>query len=173
MRLSAGIWQTVYNGRPVVAGRWTLKEVLQGKPLKHPSHALFVHFPSALLPMTFAFDVISRLFGDATFVRAAFYDICAGLLLALPAVVTGLVDYLPMVPGSRKRRLGTRHLIGQVTAVTLFLLSFVFRLGHVDDGGTPWAALVLAGAGFLALAAGNYFGGELVYRQGMRVSTDL
>jgi uncharacterized membrane protein len=171
-RHSSKVWTSLYNGRPII-GRWTLKEALQGKPLGHPSHALMVHFPGALLPTAFVFDVISRIGGDNSFVRAAFYDIAVGLLVALAAVVTGLVDYLPMVQGSTKRRLGTSHLRAQVTAVSLFFVSFLLRAGDLDADETAWAPLILAGAGAAVLALGNFFGGELVYRQGMRVSTDL
>ncbi len=78
-----------------------------------------------------------------------------------------------MVQGSTKRRLGTSHLRAQVTAVALFFVSFLLRAGDLDAGGTAWAPLILAGAGTAVLALGNFFGGELVYRQGMRVSTDL
>jgi uncharacterized membrane protein len=157
----------------VLAGRWTVKDVLQGKPLKHPSHALFVHFPSALLPIAFLFDVLSRFTDENALVRAAFYNVCAGLLLAVPAIITGLVDYLPMVRGSRKRHLGTNHLRGQLLAMSGFVGSLLLRLGHVDAGATPWAALAFAAIGVAGIMVGNYFGGELVYRQGMRVSTDL
>ena len=101
----------MWSQRPLVAGRWTLKDVVQGKPLRHPSHPLFVHFPSALLPAAFIFDVLSRIDADLTFTRAAFYNISLGLTVAGFAAITGLVDYLPMVGGSRKKVLGTRHLI--------------------------------------------------------------
>ena len=165
--------QRLYSGQTLVLGRWTIKEAIQGKPLNHPSHALFVHFPSALLPVAFAFDVISRLDADATFVRAAFYDISVGLLVAIGAIITGLADYVGMIGGSKKRQLGTIHLRAQVVALALFFASFLLRTGDMDATQTAWASLVLAGLGTMTLAVGNYFGGELVYRQGMRVSTDL
>ncbi len=40
--------QSLWNQRPLVAGRWTLKDVVQGKPIGHPSHPLFVHFPGGV-----------------------------------------------------------------------------------------------------------------------------
>jgi len=45
--------QRFWSGTPVLAGRWTLKEAIQGKPIHHPTHALFAHFPAALLPVAF------------------------------------------------------------------------------------------------------------------------
>jgi uncharacterized membrane protein len=163
----------MYSRRPIVAGRWTVKDILQGKPLRHPSHALFVHFPSALLPVALLFDLLARLGANQSFVRAAFYDLCVGLLLALPAVLTGLVDYLPMVRGSRKRQLGTRHLRWQLLALAAFGLSLLLRLDHLEATATPWPALIAAAAGTAGIVAGNFYGGELVYRQGMRVSTEM
>jgi uncharacterized membrane protein len=164
---------SIWSQRPVVAGRWTLKDVVQGKPFGHPSHPPFVHFPSALLPAALIFDVASRLDADLTFTRAAFYNIALGLVVAVFAAATGLVDYLPMVGGSRKKVIGTRHLIAQLSAVSLFAASLLLRAFDIDATRTPLAPMLLAAAGAVGLTIGNYFGGTLVYRQGMRVSVDL
>ncbi len=161
---------SIWSQRPVVAGRWTLKDVVQGKPFGHPSHPPFVHFPSALLPAALIFDVASRLDTDLTFTRAAFYNIALGLVVAVFAAATGLVDYLPMVGGSRKKIIGTRHLIAQLCALALFAASLLLRTFDIDATRTPWVPMLLAAAGAVALTIGNYFGGTLVYRQGMRVS---
>ncbi len=164
---------SIWSQRPVVAGRWTLKDVVQGKPFGHPSHPPFVHFPSALLPAALIFDVASRLDADLTFTRAAFYNIVLGLVVAVFAASTGLVDYLPMVGGSRKKIIGTRHLIAQVCALGLFAASLLLRTFDFDATQTPPAPMLLAAGGAVVLTIGNYFGGRLVYRQGMRVSVDL
>jgi len=163
--------QRFWSERPVL-GRWTLREAIQGKPIRHPTHSLFVHFPSALLPVSFAFDVVSRIHPDETLARAAFYNVAVGLAMAAGAVVTGLVDYLPMVSGSRKKRLGTYHLLAQAPAMALFAVSLALRGADFNADRTGLAPLVLAGVGTLGIMVGNYFGGELVYRQGMRVSVD-
>jgi len=165
--------QQLWDARPIVAGRWTLKETIQGKPIRHPSHPLFVHFPSALLPAAFIFDIVSRIEPDLTFTRAALYNIAFGLAMAVGAIITGLVDYLPMIGGSHKKKLGTYHLLAQAPAMVLFAVSLSLRVGDLDAEQTGLAALVLAGLGTLGIIVGNYFGGELVYRQGMRVSVNL
>ncbi len=165
--------QRLWNETPIVAGRWTVKEAIQGKPIRHPTHTLFVHFPSALLPVAFAFDIASRVHADQALARAAFYNVAVGLGMSLGAVVTGLVDYLPMIGGSRKKKLGTYHLLAQAPAMALFAISLGLRATDIDAEQTGLAALALAGLGTLGILVGNYFGGELVYRQGMRVSVDL
>jgi uncharacterized membrane protein len=161
-----------WRERPVLAGRWTVKDVVQGKPFGHPSHAMFVHFPSALLPAAFVFDIASYVDADLTLTRAAFYNIAFGLSVAVFAAATGLVDYLPMVGGSRKKQIGTYHLVAQLAAVSAFALSLVIRAFDYDADQTPVAALLPAAAGAVAIAIGNYFGGTLVYRHGVRVSVD-
>ena len=158
--------------RPVVAGRWTVKDIVQGKPLGHPSHPMFVHFPSALFPVALVLDVISVFEPSLMLTRAAFYNIAAGLLMAGGAALTGLVDYLPMVGGSRKKKLGTYHLAAQLTAVSAMALSFLARTFDFHADSTGAVPLALAAVAVSALFVGNYFGGILVYRQGMRVSTE-
>ncbi len=165
--------KTIWNERLIIAGRWTLKDLIQGKPLGIAAHPIFVHFPAALLPAAVVFDVVSLIKADITLTRAAFYDIAFGLAVACGAVVTGLVDYLPMVGGSRKKALGTYHLIGQIVALSCFGLSLLVRAFDFDAEQTPWLALLLAGVGVIALSIANHFGGQLVYHQGMRVSVDL
>ena len=87
----------------------SVKEIIQGKPLGHPSHPLFVHFPSALFPISLAFDIASWVLSEPALVKAAFYNIAAGVALAIPALLTGFVDYFGMVPKSRKHRVATWH----------------------------------------------------------------
>ena len=148
-----------------------LKDVLQGKPLGHPSHPMFIHFPTALFPTAVLFDVLSWLLTEPELVRAAFYNVAVGLAGAAFAIVTGLVDYLGMVPRSRKHQVTTWHLLLNVPVVLLFALSLGLRAPQLDAARTPVYILVISALALPALVVGNYLGGELVYRMGMRVNT--
>ncbi|GBD07973.1 hypothetical protein HRbin22_00199 [Candidatus Thermoflexus japonica] len=152
-----------------IGGGWTLREVLQGKPIGHPTHALVIHFPAGLWPAALLFDLLSWIRPDPTLVRAAFYDILLGLGMAGVAILTGLLDFLPTVPGSRKRRLGWQHLLAQVGATTSFAVSAGLRALDPGSARTPILPLALAFLGVGLLLLGNFLGGELVYRHGMRV----
>jgi hypothetical protein len=55
---------SIGSQRTLVAGRWMLTDVVQGKPFGHPGYPPFVHFPSALLPVALIFDVVFRLDAD-------------------------------------------------------------------------------------------------------------
>jgi len=148
-----------------------MKDFIQGKPLGHPSHPIFIHFPSGLLPVSLALDIASWGLDEPALVKAAFYNIVAATALAIPAFLTGFVDYFGMVPGSGKHRVATRHWMLEVTMVLVLALSLGLRALALDNPQTPIPLIALSFVGVLLLAVGNYFGGELVYRLGMRVNT--
>ena len=151
--------------------RRSLINVVQGKAIGHPSHVLFVHHPGALFPTSLIFDILSHLMEEPSLVKAALYNVAAGLGFALFAVVTGFVDYFGMISGSAKHRVGTRHWMVILTAIALFSLSLGFRAVEFDAPRTPWYIIGISFAATPMLLLGEFFGGELVYRMGMRVST--
>ena len=149
----------------------SIKDVLQGKPLGHPSHPMFVHFPTALFPTSLLFDILSWAITEPDLVRAAFYNIAVGLAGSAIAILTGFVDYFGMVSGSKKHRVTTWHMLANLPMVLIFAISLGLRFLELDATRTPLYILVLSLIGLPLLVVGNYFGGELVYRMGMRVST--
>lgn len=151
--------------------RWTLKEIVQGKPLGHPSHAMFIHFPVAFYIGALAFDVLSRAGAFPQAPIAATWLIIAAFAGSLFAVVTGLVDWWGMVPGSRKRRWATRHMLLQLTTAAFFIANLWVRWPdrHQAESEVLW--IVLGAAGVVVLTIGQWMGGVLVYEMGMRVST--
>src|ERR687892_926202 len=85
--------------------RWTLKEFVQGYPLGHPSHPMFVHFPVALYIFCLVLDVMSVLWDFPVAPLAATWAILGAFAGSLFAVITGLTDYLGMARGSRIKRI--------------------------------------------------------------------
>jgi uncharacterized membrane protein len=150
---------------------WTLKEIVQGKPLGHPSHAMFVHFPVAFYIGALAFDVLSRVGHFPQAPIAATWLILGAFAGSLLAVITGLIDWLGMVPGSRKRRWATKHMLLQLGAAAFFIANFAVRWTdrHQAEADVLW--IVLGALGVAVVLVGNWFGGVLVYEMGMRVST--
>jgi uncharacterized membrane protein len=150
---------------------WNLKEIVQGKPLGHPSHPLFVHFPIAYYTATLVFDIMSRISPSPALVLAGTYLLVGALLATVFLVITGLVDWASMVRGSSKRRLATRHLLFQVAAAIPFQLTLVLRWSERSSGQADTLWIVLEAIGYVLLVVGQYLGGVLVYEKGMRVST--
>lgn len=150
---------------------WTLKEWVQGKPIGHPSHPMFVHFPIAYYLAVLVFDVMTRLDANPGLVQAGTFLLVGAALATLILVITGLVDYLSMVPGSSKRKIGTRHLVANVAAAGFFLTALVLRWGERTAAQADTLWIVLEAIGFGIVSVAQYFGGVLVYEKGMRVST--
>jgi uncharacterized membrane protein len=150
---------------------WTLKEWVQGRPLGHPSHPLFVHFPIAFYSAILAFDILSRITPSPGLVLAGSYLYLGAFAATVMLLITGLTDWAGMVRGSSKRRLATNHLLVQLTASAFFIVTFIIRW---PDRAAPQADvlwIILEAVGYAILVVGQYLGGVLVYEKGMRVST--
>ncbi len=149
--------------------RWTLKEIVQGMPIGHPSHAMFVHFPVALYIGALGLDIVSRVghFPQAPLAATwLIFGAFAGSLLAVP---TGLVDWWGMKPGSRTRKIANKHLLLQVSTAAIFVVNAAVRWSHRYDPRAHPLWIVLGAVGVVTLTLGQYFGGVLVYRIGFRV----
>lgn len=149
-------------------GDWTLKEIAQGRPWGHPTHAMFVHFPTALYPVALVFGAASRIQPSKSVAQTATILLGLGLAGSAPAVMTGLMDWLGMVPGSTKRRTATEHMLYQVAAQALAVAALAVLLLSLGSSA-PLGAVVLLLASVLAMFVGNWIGGVLVYRMAMRV----
>lgn len=150
---------------------WTLKEWIQGRPLGHPSHPLFIHFPIAFYLAVLVFDVMTRIEPNPGLVLAGTYLLIGAALATLAAALTGLVDWWGMVPRSSKRRIATRHMLFQLTAAGFFLTTLVIRFGDRFQPQAEMLWIVLEVIGYLVIIVGQYLGGVLVYEKAMRVST--
>lgn len=147
---------------------WTVKEIVQGKPWAHPTHAMFVHFPTALFPAAFVFGVLSLVQESKQTAQAAVILIGLGIAGSIPAVVTGLVDWLGMVPRSTKRGVATKHMLYQAAAQVVAVVAFALHL--IDRSGpAPVLGVMLLAGSVTVMFAGNWLGGVLVYRMAMRV----
>src|SRR3954467_5861183 len=141
------------------------------KAAGHPIHQQLIVFPLGLLATAVVFDVI-RLFADNDgFATASYYMIAAGVLSGLLAAVFGAVDYLGIPAGTRAKRVGAVHGLGNVVVVVLFAVSWFLR--GDEPGHVPAAlAFVLSLVGALLATVTGWLGGELVDRLGVGVADD-
>jgi uncharacterized membrane protein len=134
----------------------------KAKAFGHPVHPMLIVFPLGLLATSVIFDVIHLAGGGPGFSRASFYMIAAGVVGGLLAAVFGLVDWLAIPKGTRAKRVGAAHGLGNVVVTLLFIVSWGVRYGDPDT--LPGAAFGLSlVAAALALVTG-WLGGELVDR---------
>lgn len=142
---------------------------LKGYP-GHPSHPPLTGVSIGAYTIAVALLVLGALgLEEPAMAHGALLAISAGLFLALPTVLTGLLDWRDLPPGTPRRKLASLHLVTMLAATALLALSwFPGRAGY-EDGRVHAAALVLALVGEALLLAGGYLGGALVYVHGHRV----
>jgi uncharacterized membrane protein len=139
----------------------------RAKLLGHPIHQMLIVFPLGLLATAVAFDVVHLLTGAARWAEMAWWLIAVGVGTGLVAAVFGLIDWLAVPRGTRAKRIGLLHALGNAGVLALFGASWALR---ADAPGDPaFAELVpsFVGAG-LSLVSG-WLGGELVDRLGVGV----
>jgi uncharacterized membrane protein len=134
----------------------------------HAVHPMLITLPLGLLGTAVVFDILYLVTDTDGFATASFYMLAAGIIGGLLAAVFGLIDWLAIPAGTRAKRVGLWHGVGNVVVVVLFAVSWLLRRGQADyqpDGLAFWLGVV---AVLLALVTA-WAGGELVERLGVGV----
>jgi uncharacterized membrane protein len=133
----------------------------------HPVHQMLIVFPLGLLATAVVFDVIYLVTDNSVWTTTAYYMIGAGVIMGLVAAVPGAVDWLAIPRGTRAKRIGLIHGVGNVIVVALFALSWYLRRDQPAVPPTGAVVAGLLGAGLSVVTA--WLGGELVDRLGVGV----
>ena len=135
--------------------------------LGHPVHPILQAIPASVLPASTTFDVLARLGDEEGLSEAAHYSVIFGLLGAVGAAVTGVLDYYE-IENRPVRRRALYHGLTNAVLISSYVLSLQRRKDHKADG----AALALSVLGAALIGLSGYLGGELVYEHGVRVGED-
>lgn len=133
----------------------------------HPIHQMLIVFPLGLLATANVFDLIGIFRAGTPWWTVSYWMIAAGIVGGLLAAPFGLIDWLAIPRGTRARRVGAVHGLGNVVVLTLFFASWMMRRGQ--DGVPTVAALLPSFAGGLIAVGTGWLGGELVGRLGVAV----
>ena len=137
--------------------------------LGHSIHQMLIVFPLGLLATSVFFDVVGLVsFGDA-WSLVSYWTMAAGILGAVIAAPFGFIDWLSIPRGTRARRIGRFHGVGNLLLVVVFLASWLMRHPY-EPPNTVAMVLSFSGAA-LALLTG-WLGGEMVSRLGVGVYDD-
>jgi uncharacterized membrane protein len=143
----------------------------RAKLLGHPVHQMLVVFPLGLLVTAVIFDVVYFVNREEIFAQVAFWNIAAGLVGAVLAAATGLLDWMNIPRGTRARRIGLWHGLGNAVVFVLFVAVWFYRLGSTGYVVEPlWFVIELIAVGLGGIT--GWLGGELVDRLGVGVSSD-
>ncbi|HEX7045849.1 MAG TPA: DUF2231 domain-containing protein [Burkholderiales bacterium] len=131
----------------------------------HPLHPALVHFPLALWYAAVFWDAVGWWRAEPIWSEFAYWSLALGLLLALPAIASGVLDFLALGPEHPGLDTAARHMLAMLAATAAFGASWVVRAA--TDPGAPSAwAIGLALVGSVLLGVGGWLGGTLVYRYG-------
>jgi nitrite reductase/ring-hydroxylating ferredoxin subunit/uncharacterized membrane protein len=127
----------------------------------HPIHPALIPFPFAFLTGALAFDLLGWLFATPAWWNTGEHLVVAGVLSALVAAVPGVIDYIYTVPpNSSGKQRATRHMLTNLSAVTLMGAAWVVRQSASPE-------MLVVGLEFIAvglLSYGSLLGGVLVSR---------
>ena len=124
-------------------------------------HPLIVHFPIALWLTSALFDVLYLSRGDRFYDRASHLLIGLGLLGAMVSIVSGFVDFRPLVAEGIGQAFVDKHRVHSVLAygaTLIYLVSFLLRRRRTVSRATITVLMVL-GAGLIA--ATGYIGADV------------
>ncbi len=136
----------------------------------HPAHPILIVFPLGLLATSVIFDGVYLYTGTAAFALVSYWMLFSGLVGGFVAAIPGLIDWFAIPKGTRARRVGLIHGLGNVLVMILFGVSWVFRNQATSPGHVPtMLALILSFTGFGLAVITGWLGGELVNRLGVGV----
>jgi nitrite reductase/ring-hydroxylating ferredoxin subunit len=129
-----------------------VKDALHGVPLGHPAHPSLTDMPVGCWTSAAILDLLP---GTD---RAARTLVAAGLVGAVPTVLTGWADWSAL--HREQQRVGLIHASANGAAAVLYTASLLAR-----RRGLTGAGRMLGFAGFGVLLTGAYLGGHLAFRQ--------
>lgn len=135
---------------------------------KHPIHPMLVVFPIGLWIFSLVCDLIG-LTVDAPQVwfTVAFFSMVGGLIGALLAAVPGLIDLLFYKGGKPPvKRIALAHMAINLSAVALYILNVVMRIGAHESIRIP---ILLSLIGVAMIAVSGWLGGQMVHVYGVGV----
>jgi uncharacterized membrane protein len=143
--------------------------LLHGLP-GHPLHPPLTDATIGMFVLATGLAVLGALgaLGDAAG-TGCWLALVGGLIVAVPTAGTGFADWVRLEWGSPRWRTATLHLTAMVSAVVLFAVAAWLQHRGYQRGEVTTGGLVFSLAGFVALTAGGWLGGAVVFVHGVRV----
>jgi len=131
--------------------------------MKHPIHPMLVHFPIACWSIATCFDVFSQLYSLEN-VNISGVLILIGIVLALPTMLTGLIDMSRIDNDSPAIKTVNKHMFFVFMAWMLYALSLYIRVDKMSFVYPNGLATLFSLMGFINLSIAGWHGGNLVYK---------
>ena len=133
----------------------------------HPLHPQLIPAPAALLPFSLVMDLMHLGTGEETYAHVAHHSMVGGVVGGLAAATAGVLDYLEIPDRSHVKKTANLHGALNAGAMALYGVNLIIRSRRrVPSGVLP---TVLSAIGTATLTASAWYGGHMVYEQGVRV----
>jgi nitrite reductase/ring-hydroxylating ferredoxin subunit/uncharacterized membrane protein len=147
-----------------------LKDILQGKTVRHPLHPFLVHFPIGLFILSFLLDMGRSFWPEISGLpEGAFYSMAAGLIAALVAAVPGFVDYVDLRRDHPARKIAIAHMLLNLIVVAIYAANVGIRKFQPQSVSTSFTPILLSTAGIVVLSVSGHLGGKLVFDNGISI----
>ena len=146
--------------------------------MRHPLHPAFVHFPIATWSLGTAGDLASLAWGELSWGELAWGEpawrfagasIAVGVVTALAAMATGLLELMKLDADHPATGHVTRHMLLMMTTWCCYTVSLFLRLDGTTLMRPDALAIGLSAIGFVLLCLAGWLGGQLVYEHGVGV----
>lgn len=139
------------------------------KFLGHAVHQQLIPFPFGLLATAVIFDVIHLITDSEELANVAYWLIGAGIIGGLVAAPFGVIDWTGIPKGTRAKKVGSVHGLGNAVVLAVFAVSWLLRRNDPTEPET--LALALSFVGFALAGVTGWLGGELVDRHAVGIDS--
>jgi uncharacterized membrane protein len=126
----------------------------------HPIHPLMVTLPIGCFVAALIADIVSIWAGPAFFPAMATWLIAFGVISAIVAAFSGVIDYLTAPMSAEAKGLAAWHMTLNLAVIIIFGTAFALRYGHYDSV----SGHVLTVLGVVVLLVSGWLGGEIAHR---------
>lgn len=141
-----------------------------------PLHPQIVHYPIALITVSFLVDLVGVITGSKKWTQFGGILLSLAIVSALIALLTGQSSEQSLKPMSDVLHHAVEEHEGLATQVFFFFLIIGIvrgwlQLKGIFNGWKHWTYVVLAGAGVIFILRVGQLGGTLVYKYGAGVQS--
>lgn len=144
--------------------------------MSHPLHPAIVHFPVATWTLATVADVAHPWLGPPAWTFTA-WSLVTGTAMALPAMGSGLVQFVKLAPDDPRARHVLHHMVFVLLAFACYATSLLLRVHDVQwqqavHRAPATMAVAMSVVGLVLLLVGGGLGGRLVYAHAIGVARE-
>ena len=139
----------------------------RAKFLGHALHQQLIPFPFGLLATAVIFDIVHLINDSGELANVAYWMIGAGIIGGLIAAPAGVIDWTAIPKGTRAKKVGAVHGVGNLVVLVLFAVSWLLRRDQPTSPETLGLGFSFVGFGLAGVT--GWLGGELVDRHAVGV----